>query len=148
MLFQQVSIAILGLAVATEAAIIPEFDGLGQLGLIRRQNNRFGGGNRGGNQGGNNQAKASSTAAAAAATSAAATNNNGGGNNNNNNNNAGAAAGGDTCLDSSVIQANSNKVSRYWTKPNKMTTDQSPGWSRYTCCRPSFFSNVSLPFSY
>lgn len=107
MLFQQVSIAILGLAIATEAAIIPEFDGLGQIGLVRRQNNRFGGG---ANRGGNNQAKASTTAKAAAATSAAATNNNGGNNNNNAGGNAGAATGA-TCLDASVVQANSDKVS-------------------------------------
>ncbi|KAL5330522.1 hypothetical protein ACEPPN_000039 [Leptodophora sp. 'Broadleaf-Isolate-01'] len=105
MLFQQVSIAILGLAIATEAAIIPEFDGLGQIGLVRRQNNRFGGG---ANRGGNNQAKASTTAKAAAATSAAATNNNGGNNNNNAGGNAGAATGA-TCLDASVVQANSDK---------------------------------------
>ncbi|KAG4433760.1 Pathogenicity cluster 5 protein d [Cadophora sp. M221] len=115
MLFQQVSIAILGLAVATEAAIIPEFDGLGQIGLVRRQNRFGGGGNRGGAFGGNNQAKASTTAKAAAATSAAATNNNGN-NAGNNNNNAGGNAGGNagaatgaTCLDTSVIQANSDK---------------------------------------
>lgn len=106
MLFQQVSLALLGLAIATEAAIIP--DGLGQIGLVRRQNNgKFGGaqGGFGGGVAGNNQAKAkaSATAKAAAATSAAATKNGGG------NNNAGAATG-DTCLDASVIQANSNKV--------------------------------------
>ena len=52
MLFRQVSIAILGLAVATEAAIIPEFNGLHATHLARRQNKNGGGGNNGGNNNG------------------------------------------------------------------------------------------------
>ncbi|KAK6580490.1 hypothetical protein PZA11_006726 [Diplocarpon coronariae] len=77
MLFHKISLATLGLAVANEAAIIPEFDGPRQLGIVQRQvgGNKFGGGR---DFGGKNAAKArkgakTTTIAVAAKTSAAAT---------------------------------------------------------------------------
>ncbi|KAK2629797.1 hypothetical protein QTJ16_000617 [Diplocarpon rosae] len=110
MLFPEVLLlAILGYAFAIEAAIIPEFDGLGGLGMIRRQShsNKFTGGQHFGSGqhfGGNNAAKAKkvtkTTTAVAAATknSAAATGDND------------FAASGNSCLDAENIQAGSEST--------------------------------------
>ncbi|PBP15614.1 ribosomal protein s17 [Diplocarpon rosae] len=111
MLFQEVlMLAILGYAFAIEAASIPEFDGLGELGMIRRQShgNKFGDGQHfgsGQNIGGNNAAKAkkatkttTAAASAAAKTSAAATEDDD------------FAASGSSCLDTENIQAGSEST--------------------------------------
>ncbi|OWO99703.1 hypothetical protein B2J93_9453 [Marssonina coronariae] len=99
MLFQKISLATLGLAVANEAAIVPEFDGPRQLGIFQRQvgGNKFGGGR---DFGGKNAAKArkgakTTTIAVAAKTSAAATGDDS------------VAISGSSCLDTKNIQTGS-----------------------------------------